>query len=163
LCAVAEEGFLTLFSVFADVTSLARPRAFDTLEAVGRAYLDFAVSNPALYRLMFGHELTQEERTPALGQAAEGAFSFLVSTVELSQKQGLARPDSSMALANLLWAMMHGLACLVIDGQLQTEDSEEGLPTLLTAKRIDLSADASRILDLMVEVLTVGLAPVPSD
>ena len=40
--------------------------------------------------------------------------------------------EATDALANAAWAMVHGLATLIIDGQIQVVISESPTPTLLT-------------------------------
>ena len=48
------------------------------LQGAGVGYVDFAVENPEVYRLMFGGLLSDRGRYPALKTAADEAFDVLV-------------------------------------------------------------------------------------
>ncbi len=85
-----------------------------TLLAAAEAYLDFALDNPGVFRLMFRPELCEAARFPKARDAAERAHAELrrlVCTVH----------DGAYdeALASLYWAHVHGLACLALDGPLE--------------------------------------------
>jgi AcrR family transcriptional regulator len=161
LCAVAEEGFRIIAERYQAIVAQTRADALETLEALGRAYVAFALENPALYRLMFGSLLTREERPPSMREMAGQAFGHLPATVALCQAQGRIRPGSSLALASTLWSTMHGLATLLMDGQLQTENYEDGFPIFLTADLGRQQKYAGKVLDAVVEVLFQGLVPRP--
>jgi AcrR family transcriptional regulator len=161
LCAVAEEGFQTIAERYEAIVAQDWSNALETLEALGRAYVEFALENPALYRLMFGSLLTREERPPSMRETAGKAFGHLPATVARCQAQGRIRPGSSLALASTLWSMMHGLASLLMDGQLQTENYEDGFPIFLTADLGRQQRYAGKVMDVVVEVLFQGLIPRP--
>lgn len=57
--------------------------------------------------------------------------------------------------------MMHGLATLLMDGQLQTENYEDGFPIFLTADLGRQQRYAGKVLAEVVEVLFMGLVPRP--
>jgi AcrR family transcriptional regulator len=159
LCRVAETGFLEIARGNKTITTESRPNARETLEQLGRAYVGFALENPALYRLMFGPKLTSEERPPFLHQAADQAFAPLLATVELCQKQGCLMELPAQAIASVLWSTMHGISSLLIDGQLQTMEESHGLPVFLTSAKGASLAKEGRVLDLAVATLLKGLVP----
>lgn len=161
LCAVAEEGFRAIAERYEAIVAQDRPNPLETLEALGRAYVEMALANPALYRLMFGSLLTRDERPASMRETAGRAFGHLPATVARCQAQGLIRPGSSLALASTLWSMTHGLATLLMDGQLQTENYEDGFPIFLTADLGRQQKYAGKVLDEVVEVLFQGLIPRP--
>ena len=87
---------------------------------MGRAYVAFAVANPAHYRVMFGGSVP-EAGAPDLKREAAGAFQALVDALVAQQRDGLVRADDPVQLAHFVWAVVHGVAMLVIDGQLHGE------------------------------------------
>lgn len=95
LCAVAEEGFRTIAERYEAIVARDRPDALETLEALGRSYVELALANPSLYRLMFGSLLTREERPPSMRDTASRVFGHLPATVARCQAQGRIRPGSS--------------------------------------------------------------------
>lgn len=104
LVALAAEGFAEL---------TARLRATDgTLEALGRAYVDFALANGALYRLMFGASV-RRSADDGLREQSRAALEVLRDAVVA---QGIAAPARSATIA--AWASVHGLALLIGDAVL---------------------------------------------
>lgn len=110
--AVRQEGFTRLATRLAAVMATDDP--VRDLMAVGAAYLDNALADPALYRAMFDDvaELLDSE-------AAARTFQVLVSCA-VRAKQGGRFADTAdpEALATQLWAIGHGLAMLVVTGVL---------------------------------------------
>ena len=93
----------------------------EQLYSMGRAYVGFALDNPHLFRLMFSPELERSSR-PVLGMAADQAFASLREVAD-----GLGGDGRILSLR--AWAQVHGLAVLMLDGQmrLQPNESAEGL------------------------------------
>lgn len=118
LAAVAAEGFRMLRE---DLTA-AWERAGhgrEGLEAMGEAYVHFAVAHPSHYRVMFGADiLTVADE--ALGREGEGSFQVLVQAITALQKKRLARRDDPQQMALFIWAAVHGVAMLVLDGRVES-------------------------------------------
>jgi AcrR family transcriptional regulator len=94
------------------------------LSAMGRAYVAFALANPSHYRVMFGHFREQCEHDPDLTREAQAAFQVLVDAVEALQRARELRTDDPATMARFIWATVHGIAMLAIDGQLAPEMTE---------------------------------------
>lgn len=90
------------------------------LDAAARAYLDFGLQNPALYRMMFGAEIGS---SPAvhLDKRAMGAFEIVVDLLARGQVAGLIRKRPVQGQAASAWAQLHGLTMLSLDGLLLPE------------------------------------------
>jgi AcrR family transcriptional regulator len=116
LTAVATEGFQALTAELRQVTETTPA---GRLAALGRAYIDFGLANPALFDLMFRPvELHPDD--PALHQAQQDAIGLLgAAAVDLTP---LAAGDlDPRSLTLLSWALVHGLVVLTRDGALQDE------------------------------------------
>jgi AcrR family transcriptional regulator len=88
-------------------------------EEMGRAYVRFALENPAHYRVMFGVWNSREHDDSALRAAGERAFQLLVDALAALQRDGVARRDEPPdRVARYVWAVVHGVAMLGIDGRL---------------------------------------------
>jgi hypothetical protein len=99
-------------------------------EAMGVAYVHFAVAHTSHYRVMFGGFLEPGETgkdDPELGVEAEGAFQALVDAVLALQRDGIVRGDDTLKMARFIWAVVHGVAMLGIDGQLRERGAVEEL------------------------------------
>ena len=118
LAAVATEGFRTLrLETLRARESHGGGRA--GLEAMGAAYVRFAVAHPAHYRVMFGGYVRSAAPDSELARAGAGAFQVLVDAIVAGQDAGRIRRDPPLALAQYIWANVHGIAMLAIDGQLK--------------------------------------------
>ena len=93
------------------------------------AYVRFAVANPAHYRVMFGG-FVAGHTDPELVREGSGAFQALVDAIVSLQKEGLMRPDDPVLSARSIWALVHGVAMLIIDGQLGPEADCGGVRAL---------------------------------
>ena len=126
LAAVSRDGFTQLrVALHAAFDGGGRDR--EAFEAQGRAYVEFAVANPSHYRVMFGGFVDKSSVDPALAAEAEGAFQVLVDTLVELQAGGVVRQDDPHQLALFVWSLVHGLAMLVIDGQLQGRPAADDL------------------------------------
>ncbi|HUR36041.1 MAG TPA: TetR/AcrR family transcriptional regulator [Vicinamibacterales bacterium] len=117
------------------------------LERMGIAYVRFAVANPSHYRVMFGDFRNLCAKDPDLQAAAAAAFDVLLQAVIALRRTALVRPDDPRLLSEFIWATVHGVAMLAIDGQLgpepaRTERLDRLLPLVL--KRVRSGIDAGR-------------------
>lgn len=117
LTAVALEGFRTLRRALHEAwTGGGEGRA--GFEAMGAAYIRFAIDHPSHYRVMFGNAL-DPLTMPHPDPNGEGdAFGTLLQAVLALQKNGLARPDDARLVSMYIWSVVHGVAMLAIDGVL---------------------------------------------
>lgn len=81
-----------------------------------RAYAQFAIDSPGLYRLMFGSELPPDMAFNAPDSPGRQAFMSGVEAIASAQRAGaLAAPDDPFRLTSLVWAAVHGVVLLRID------------------------------------------------
>jgi AcrR family transcriptional regulator len=123
LSAVAEEGFRTLRLELVGAWDRGG-RGKKGFDDMGVAYVRFAVAHPAHYRVMFGGVLTDHASHPALAVEGAAAFQVLVDALMSQQQAGLVRGDDPLQLARFIWAIVHGIARLAIDGQLHASSAE---------------------------------------
>ncbi len=133
LAAVAARGFDELRSEIATRLEQAEEDALARFQALGEAYVSFAIARPGRYQIMFGRDILNRDLHPELCAAADRAFASLLDEVERAQQAGLLRNDSpAPALAAGAWAVVHGLADLLLSGRLN--DIAEGDAVGLTAQ-----------------------------
>jgi AcrR family transcriptional regulator len=126
LAAVATEGFRTLRQQLVTAWQEGgRGRA--ALESMGVAYIRFAVANPSHYRVMFGGVVDPKECEHELAAEAAGAFQALVDALAALQRDAIVRGDDTVKMARFVWAIVHGVAMLGIDGQLREPGGVEEL------------------------------------
>ncbi len=126
LTAVAIEGFRTLRQQLVTAWE-AGGRGDAAFQSMGLAYVRFAVANPSHYRVMFGGFVDPKARDPELAAEAEGAFQALVDALAALQRDAVMRGDDTVLMARYVWALVHGVATLGIDGQLREPGAVEEL------------------------------------
>lgn len=92
---------------FAELTERSVRAGFD-LDQLGEVYVDFAVENQHLFRLMFGGVLLTQEECEEI----DGSFAHVVSAIRHHHPE-LSEPEAR-AGGLALWAFVHGLADLTI-------------------------------------------------
>jgi AcrR family transcriptional regulator len=117
---VAARGFALLSQAMerADATFPEDAGVMERLSAAARAYLDCAVSHPALFALMFRPELLDFENA-SLRREADAAFGGLLRHVRAAQDAGWNTGRDTRLLAGSMWAAVHGLASLWSQGAYQ--------------------------------------------
>jgi len=140
LGAVADEGFRMLRQELGDAwTSEGGGRA--GFEAMGRAYVGFAVRHPSHYRVMFGRRAGAPDHPPGTPDPGLDAFGGLVNAIVEQQTLGLVRRDDPQQLATYVWSVVHGVAMLALDGIL------------------DSPARIRELTDFAIERLRTGIGP----
>lgn len=109
-------------------------------EAMGEAYVAFALAHPQRFRLMFGG-LVPLASDPALATASRQAYEALLQAFR--DRGDIGDPAAAAAAA---WSLVHGLAHLLLDGHFR-QATREG-------------TDAARFVrEVLGAVRFVGAAP----
>jgi AcrR family transcriptional regulator len=109
------------------------PSTPEQLADVAVAYVQFALERPALFRIMFGEpcDRDNDERV-----AATAAVSLYVRSIV---ERAFPQADAD-ALATAVWALVHGLAFLHLDGKLDAHTPSVVADRVTAAIRAVLSA-----------------------
>jgi AcrR family transcriptional regulator len=121
LAAVAVEGYRMWRSFVASRIEGAKEPAA-RLRIVVEAYVLFAVDHPAAFRVMYAPHATVEESAPDLARVRAEGHAEMLGLIGDAQKSGEIRAGDPMQLALGLWSTMHGLAVLLVEGQLGRYD-----------------------------------------
>ncbi|GLY67734.1 TetR family transcriptional regulator [Amycolatopsis taiwanensis] len=118
-------------------------RALRNLAAIGLGYLNFATAEPGLFRTCFAGGM------PAVSAWDAGPFRKAIAVVDDLADAGYLSPEQRPMAEMTIWAAVHGLAMLYLDGPLREADDE-----------VRLAAMARTF-----EVVAVGLGerPLPAD
>jgi AcrR family transcriptional regulator len=121
LGALCAEGHQMIAAAFREAMA-GREDRLSAFVAMGRAYVQFALAHPALFRLM----MARPGGGPAPGSCApdrpEDGMTLLVRA--LDELYGRDMPSGLREARRLKsWALVHGLAMLMLDGQVPAEPS----------------------------------------
>lgn len=117
LDAVAERGFDALTtSLLTRMDQVSGSAARLGVSGVG--YVAFAVANPALFSLMFSPIGQNPSTATSLDLARQRAYAVLQGAAAACSPDGTANPTDCLRL----WALVHGIAKLVLEGCLRPTD-----------------------------------------
>ena len=123
LAAVATEGFRMLRERLVAAWE-SGGGGLEGFDAQGIAYVRFAIDNPPHYRVMFGGVVDGPARSEDLNREASETFQTLVDSLGQLQKAGQVRQDDPVQLARVIWAAVHGISMLIIDGQFRHQQGQ---------------------------------------
>ena len=114
LDAVCLEAFADFHAVLEQAASNA-PDLRAALLAQGRAYVDFALSRPEHYRLMFMRRPGGNIEMPTEAEVTTVAgLSVVIETIRAAQAEGVLVADDPVRVAMSVWAAVHGISALLI-------------------------------------------------
>ena len=92
---------------------------------------------------MFGSGFDLDASDPELRQAGASAFEVLVESLAELQATGLARQEDVRTQANFVWAVVHGVAMLAIDGSIQHQGGDPQALAHYAVERLHTAIAAS--------------------
>ena len=102
--------------------------------ALGIGYVEFAVNNRALFRLMFSKASRKYFEQPDVRTEASASYKMLEDVMT----QRNSKSSDSKAATSAAWATVHGLAELMLEGQTPTPTSRterrEFVKNILTSR-----------------------------
>ncbi len=138
VAAIGLHGFGLLAAQMQREAAKARRDARSQLTALGRGYVRFAIAQPEHFRVMFDSQGASNEQT----RPENPAYALLVGGIEALRREGRIRRSATQPeLA--AWAMVHGLARLMIDG-------------VFTGSRAKIAAAIQSAADVVLVGLAAG-------
>lgn len=143
---VINSGFKKLDLAVSPAFNDEQKQLLERFHDMGMAYITFAIENPNLYRLLFGPALSREreemceEDKPDLHRLKNGdssqevvehddesGFHKLAAIIIQGQQQQIFKPGDPVLIATAIWALLHGLSSLVIDGHVSVSDNVQAV------------------------------------
>jgi AcrR family transcriptional regulator len=132
LGAVAEQGFRAMTNRMKERMSR-ETTPEGRLTACGVAYVLFAMEHPSHFRVMFGPHFTRPPLDLAASPGGDtNSYGLLLDSLTEAQKAGVVREGEPQQLALMCWSLVHGLASLLVDRQLEPS----GISTVAQAEAL---------------------------
>lgn len=90
-------------------------------KAVGRAYVEFAVAHPQLFRLMFGERGVRGMPDAACATPVESPWLLLGRSLDALVDDGVVTAEQRVGAELKAWVVVHGFASLTLDGLVVAE------------------------------------------
>lgn len=111
---IVERGFAELTAANAKAVMEGGPGTIGGITAMGISYLNFAVGQPAVFRLMFGHK-SELKKVKQVDESGRQCLKHVIDEVaDYSRKHGHTADAEAIALR--LWTFVHGASSLELDG-----------------------------------------------
>ena len=140
VAAVAERGFERMQQTMLQQMQGSQGRG--GLKMVAVAYVQFGLANPAQYRVMFGPEVAITNDLPTLRETGRGVLGFVAEGIRQLQGAGLVGNGDPWKMAVAIWAALHGLVMLTLDGQTS-----------------GIAPDVDDLVDEVTRIVMFGMAP----
>jgi len=118
IAAISTEGYRQLYE---RIQAVVRQYAEDPLQQLVEsawAYLDFAIQKSAHFKITFSSAVEKEQDYPELVALTHQSFELVQQIVESCQAAGILSAGPSDVVAVGLWSQVHGLAALMLNGQI---------------------------------------------
>ena len=117
LAALVEAGFDELANRLCEAHDLVGTEDLGTVaEASGNAYVEFALTNPGVFRIMFRRDMCDPTRFPGIQVASRRTYDELGRLARIRFGEHAIREHETA-----LWASVHGRAVLLLDGLMADE------------------------------------------
>lgn len=120
-------------------------RAWASLEATGRAYVEFALEEPGWFRTAFAvpRELASLQPGEGAGPAGRDPYQMLGDALDGLVTTGAVSAARRVGAEHAAWSAVHGLATLLVDGplrELPADERDRALQTVLGVVSAGLAA-----------------------
>ncbi|MFV1883575.1 MAG: TetR/AcrR family transcriptional regulator [Balneola sp.] len=93
----------------------------DKFEAIIRGYVNFAISNPEKYQVIYIALSSEVSRYPKEKfRKARRGYALLESVIRTGTEEGLMEHDEPMIAAYSIWAQLHGVISVVFNQRLDS-------------------------------------------
>jgi AcrR family transcriptional regulator len=120
-------------ALIAAISTAGYRRFYESLRAVGErypgdplrqliegtwAYAQFALHDPAHFKITFSSAIEREQAYPAFVEMSQQSFGLVLGIVERCQSAGILRAGPPDLLAVSVWGLVHGVVSLLLEQQI---------------------------------------------
>jgi len=137
LATISTTGHEQLHQILLNTFDKFKDASTDLIIEIALAYLQFALDNPAKFKLMFSGALEEERNHPAFMEIAQKSISLFEEIITFCQDKGQMPAGDVQRIAIRLWSTAHGFTILILENQLppqyrQDQNLKELLRTVIS-------------------------------
>jgi AcrR family transcriptional regulator len=118
IAAISTEGYRMLYERLDAAVQRYRDDPHRQLVEAAWAYVSFALSDPAHFKVTFSGVVEKEKDYPAYVEMSKKSFGLVVQIVAACQAAGVLKLGPADATAVSVWSLVHGFASLLLEGQI---------------------------------------------
>lgn len=154
---VVTSGYNILASKFIEIKKRTDIDAVTKYKEILHVYLEFALKNPHIYKLMYSFYKIDTEFSEDLINSCALTYKTAAEVSEAAIKTGKFKKASVLTITNTTLAFAHGLAMLLIDKIIPKTKNLDSLPSLLMDQKKSKEASARDIATSSIDILFEGL------
>ena len=121
LAAISTTGHEHLHQLLLDTFERSKLQSTDVIGDIAWAYLQFGLSNPAKFKLMFSGALEEERAHPEFVAISQKSIALFEEIIVYCQNKGQLPEGSVKDIAIKLWSLVHGFTYLMLENQFPIE------------------------------------------
>lgn len=121
LAAISTAGHEQLYQVLLDTFEKAKIFLSQVVVEIAWAYVQFALDNPAKFKLMFSGALETEWDHPSYVEISRKSIALFEEIIAFSQSKGQLPEGRVEDIAVKLWSLVHGFTYLMLENQFPVE------------------------------------------
>ncbi|MBN2117303.1 MAG: TetR/AcrR family transcriptional regulator [Anaerolineales bacterium] len=118
IAAISTEGFKQLYTTLDAAAAAHAGDPKQQLVEAAWAYIQFAMQNTAIFKIMFSGVLEKEKDYPAFVEISHKTFERVVEIVRACQDAGVLRSAPPELMTVSVWGQLHGVISLALEGQI---------------------------------------------
>jgi AcrR family transcriptional regulator len=154
---IVTSGYDMLASAFIEIKKRTDIDAITKYKEMLHVYLEFALKNPHIYKLMYSFYKIDTVFSEDLINSCALTYKTATEISEAAIKTGKFKKASVLTITNTTLAFAHGLAMLLIDNILPKTKNLNSLPKLLMGPKKGKEASAREIASCSIDILFDGL------
>jgi len=121
LAAISTAGYEQLYLILLDAFVKTKNTPAEIIPEVAWAYLQFALENPAKFKLMFSGALEEERNHPDYEAISLKSIALFEEIILFCQEKGQLPEGNVEQIAVKLWSLVHGFTYLMLENQFPGE------------------------------------------
>lgn len=121
LAAISTAGHEHLHQILLDTFEKSKIQSSDIISDIAWAYLQFGLTNPAKFKLMFSGALEEERAHPEFVAISRKSITLFEEIIGYCQSQGQLPEGKVENIAIRLWSLVHGFTYLMLENQFPIE------------------------------------------
>jgi AcrR family transcriptional regulator len=118
LSEIAIKGFEILKSNLEEIVKKYKGKFLKQFQEAGIAYVEFAIQNEELFRVMYGNKIKHHSKHERLKQKGEESYQVLHDIVKNCQEKKILKKNRTDEIVLAAWSLVHGLSILIVEKQL---------------------------------------------